>query len=216
MANPSLNFESPSLFAYSSQFQQFFNGTTPEYMSEEDSQILFALSNMKLEGPSSWGPLFWTALHLWSILSVPMFPTEKEQQQLVEMLQKFWPSIVPCSVCSQHFAQNAKRISGDIDSGLKLFKKLVDMHNSVNVRIGTNEKKYLQVATALQNPSSLCDAIKRSLALEESPNTFTDGPETIRIPYYWSAAVVSSAIILVACIMWWWNTRCSYILRRRD
>lgn len=113
-------------------------------------------------------------------------------------------------------SENAKRISGDIDSGLKLFKKLVDMHNSVNVRIGTNEKKYLQVATALQNPSSLCDAIKRSLALEESPNTFTDGPETIRIPYCWSAAVVSSAIILVACIMWWWNTRCSYILRRRD
>jgi len=149
-----------------------------------------------------------------------MYPTEKEQQQLVELLQKFWPSIVPCSVCSQHFAQNAKSISDDIDSGLKLFKKLIDMHNLVNVRIGSGEKKYLHVATALQSPSSVCDAIKKSLVYEESRDTFTDGPaggpETIGTSYSWSAAAVSSAFIFFVCIMWWWNTRYSYIFRRRD
>jgi len=134
--------------------------------SLEDEKILQALSEIHLTGPSSWGAAFWAPIHLWSILKVPMFPTEKERDELTEMLQRFWPEMIPCSECAAHFKANAASIYQDTETGLKLFKRLVSMHNWVNIhKKKIPPKPFVDVAVLFQHPERVCDGIKAALVV---------------------------------------------------
>jgi hypothetical protein len=170
------------------------------FVKKEDEELLRTLSQIQLEGPSSWGAAFWTPIHLWSILRVPMFPTPEERVELTEIMQRFWPSVIPCTQCASHLKNNSANIFEDTKSALKMFKRLVDMHNWVNVnKKGFQPKSYREVAESFQHPARVCEGIKGALektaAISPSDlNYFASGPVT-------STALVGSLTVLVISLL---------------
>jgi len=144
--------------------RKYFQSKGNVTLNSDDEELLHALSNVEVRGPPSWGAMFWVPLHLWSILKVPMYPTDEERQILTEYLQKAWPYFIPCPQCAHHFATNAEDMFNYTDTGLSLFRRLVDMHNWVNVHIkGMLPVSYLEAAKMYSDPAHLCMCLKGGL-----------------------------------------------------
>jgi hypothetical protein len=152
---------SPPLYLFA---RAFLESNATGTFSPDDEELLHALAHVQVRGPPSWGAMFWAPLHLWSILKVPMFPTEEERLFLTESLQRAWPSFIPCPQCAHHFAANAKEIFDHTDSGLNLFRRLVDMHNWVNVHMkGALPVSYIEAAKIYSDPEHLCICLKEGM-----------------------------------------------------
>ncbi len=99
-------------------------------------------------GPDVWGPYGWKFIHFVA-LGYPKNPTEEDKLNYKTFFMLI-PSILPCSICSAHFADNLLKypITDDIlTDRIKLFNWSVDMHNEVNI---INEKKRIDYDTALK------------------------------------------------------------------
>lgn len=87
--------------------------------------------------PNKWGPYFWGVLHLGCL-------AESITPEFINM----YPSVIPCGMCGQHFAELIKEMPfPDSSDPLVLFKWSVDVHNIVNQRTG---KPILTVEEALK------------------------------------------------------------------
>ncbi len=94
-------------------------------------------------GPDVWGPYGWKFFHFIA-LGYPKNPTEEDKINYKTFFTLV-PSILPCSICSGHYAKNLKKypITDDILSDrIKLFNWTVDMHNEVNVSNGKEIVNY--------------------------------------------------------------------------
>lgn len=98
-------------------------------------------------GPDIWGPHGWKFLHFVT-LGYPKNPTNEDKINYKTYLMLI-SSILPCSICSSHYAKNLKKypITDEIlEDNMKLFNWSVDMHNEVNI---LNGKKTIDYDTAL-------------------------------------------------------------------
>ena len=94
-------------------------------------------------GPDVWGPHGWKFLHFVA-LGYPKNPTEEDKINYKTFFMLV-PSILPCSICSSHFAENLKKhpITDEIlKDRIKLFNWSVDMHNEVNIINGKETVDY--------------------------------------------------------------------------
>lgn len=99
-------------------------------------------------GPDVWGPYGWKFFHFIA-LGYPKNPTEEDKINYKTFFTLV-PSILPCSICSNHYANNLKKypITDEILSDrINLFNWTVDMHNEVNI---SNDKKIIDYDTALK------------------------------------------------------------------
>ena len=161
--------ESAPLFLYAREYFQSKGNAT---LSSGDEELLYALSNVQVRGPPSWGAMFWVPQHLWSILKVPMYPTDEERHILTEYLQKAWPYFIPCHQCAHHFATNAEDMFNHTETGLSLFRRLVDMHNWVNVHIkGVLPVSHIEAAEMYSDPEHLCMCLKGGLKSDMDVST---------------------------------------------
>ena len=84
-------------------------------------------------GPDIWGPHAWKFLHYVS-LGYPSTPTNEQKhkyKQFFELLK----TVLPCSICANHYAENYKKLplTDEILSDReKLIKWVIDIHNIVN------------------------------------------------------------------------------------
>ena len=99
-------------------------------------------------GPDIWGPHGWKFIHFIA-LGYPKTPTEEDKISYKTFFLLI-PSILPCSICSNHYTQNLKKnplTDQILQDRLKLFNWTVDMHNEVNK---SNDKETVDYDTALK------------------------------------------------------------------
>jgi len=99
-------------------------------------------------GPDVWGPHGWKFLHFVA-LGYPKKPTNEDKINYKTFFMLI-PTILPCSICSNHYIENLKQypITDDIlEDKIKLFNWTVNMHNKVNI---LNGKQTVDYDTALK------------------------------------------------------------------
>ena len=84
--------------------------------------------------PMLWGYLQWELLHLMAY-TYPNTPTEERQLSMRHYIQGMCPNL-PCYGCSFHCSEYIRQYPPTVESKEKLFKYLVDFHNSVNIKLG--------------------------------------------------------------------------------
>lgn len=99
-------------------------------------------------GPDVWGPHGWKFFHFVA-LGYPKNPTDEDKINYKTFFTMI-PSILPCSICSSHYATNLEKhpITDEILSDrTKLFNWSIDMHNEVNI---INQKPIVDHDTGLK------------------------------------------------------------------
>jgi hypothetical protein len=90
---------------------------------------------MTLITPDIWGPHAWKFLH-YVTLGYPANPTQEQKEEYKKFFMAL-ATVLPCSVCANHFAENYRKapltdvILSDRE---KLVRWLIDFHNIVNAK----------------------------------------------------------------------------------
>lgn len=97
------------------------------------------LSQTELIDPKVWGPALWFSLHN-GARHYPNNPSNTTMIGMKKFIQGL-PYIIPCYDCSEHTKKfiNSKTnsdINDSVSSKEKLFEFYVDLHNSVNYKLG--------------------------------------------------------------------------------
>lgn len=89
-----------------------------------------------------WGPNAWTFLH-YITFNYPENPTAEEQQQ-VETFFNSLQYLLPCEECKENFKKEMELFPIDTRSKYYLSNWLVNVHNSVNIRLKKPLFSYVQ------------------------------------------------------------------------
>ena len=86
-------------------------------------------------GPSVWGPIFWTMMHI-TTLGYPDIPTDQEKQAAVDFFESLRYTI-PCPICKQHYSDNLNEspVRHAVGSKQALIRWLFNIHNKVNEQL---------------------------------------------------------------------------------
>lgn len=86
--------------------------------------------------PSVWGPFFWHTIHI-SALGYPSNPSYGHKKAAKEFYESLM-FLIPCPVCREHYAEYMKTmpVSPFLDRREDLFKWTVELHNTVNQKLG--------------------------------------------------------------------------------
>lgn len=98
--------------------------------------------------PPAWGPYQWLILHTMAWV-YPDTPSEDRQASMRMYLQGMSENL-PCPGCSYHCIQYFQDHPPDVSGRMAFFHYTVDMHNSVNRRLGKREWTYEEAAEDLQ------------------------------------------------------------------
>lgn len=108
-----------------------------------------------MRGPPSWGTFAW-AVPILFLLSYPLDPTPKQQEDAREFVQKWFPMLIPCGNCRAHFTSlHAPHVGDAVRNRATLARWFVDAHNEVNRRTGKPE---LSFEEAMKRWSRFSDA----------------------------------------------------------
>jgi hypothetical protein len=91
----------------------------------------------------AWGKPFWNVMHSITF-SYPDKPSDDDKDR-IRIFFKIVPYFLPCSVCGMHFVKEmaAKPLSDEVLASMDTLSRwLVDLHNSVNVRLKKTEVSY--------------------------------------------------------------------------
>jgi hypothetical protein len=86
-----------------------------------------------MAGPDVWGPHGWKFIH-YVTLGYPTKPTD-EQKQKYKTFLTLLGTVLPCSICANHFTENLVNLPLDDDvmsTRENLIKWGIDIHNIVN------------------------------------------------------------------------------------
>lgn len=107
--------------------------------------------------PSQWGPYLWYSLHYVS-LGYPNNPTN-EQKQIYKNYFLSYQTILPCSICAEHYKENLKRVplTDEIMSDKeKLIAWVINLHNEVNVMKGKEIVPFDQARSIVESYKNDC------------------------------------------------------------
>ncbi len=86
--------------------------------------------------PAVWGPIFWMTIHIVALgySEKPSYSEKKSAKEFYEGLQH----LLPCPTCREHYREHLKNnpITPSLDNRRDLFKWTVNIHNSVNKKLG--------------------------------------------------------------------------------
>lgn len=123
---------------------------------------------MTLITPDIWGPHAWKFLH-YVTLGYPVNPTPEQKEEYKKFFMAL-STVLPCSVCANHFAENYKKLPlTDIilSDREKLVKWLIDIHNIVNAMKNKPVLSYEDAVKQINSNFSLVDSIKLNQDLVE-------------------------------------------------
>lgn len=100
-------------------------------------------------GPACWGPLQWMALHQFA-RGYPRSNPSPAQRAAVQSYVTALSSVMPCPRCASHWQQIAPTVVDALDDRKALLKWTIDVHNSVNARLGKPVLTYGQAVAAIQ------------------------------------------------------------------
>lgn len=88
-------------------------------------------------GPSGFGPSMWFTMHSGAAERAIMggYLTENEKAAWESWLRNLWVCI-PCESCRRHYIGIVNAVDfGSVNTGDKVFRLTVDIHNMVNARL---------------------------------------------------------------------------------
>jgi len=107
-------------------------------------------------GPSVWGPIFWTMMHI-TTLGYPDSPNEQEKEAAVNFFESLRYTI-PCPICKQHYSNNLAEmpVREAVGSKQALIRWLFTVHNKVNTQLNKPQlswEEFIQQMTNLSQRS---------------------------------------------------------------
>lgn len=104
-------------------------------------------------GPSVWGPIFWTMMHI-TTLGYPDAPTEQERQAAIDFFESLRYTI-PCPICKQHYSDNLTEhpVREAIGSKQALIRWLFNIHNKVNQQLKKPQLSWTDFVRQMTNLS---------------------------------------------------------------
>jgi FAD-linked sulfhydryl oxidase len=90
-------------------------------------------------GPSVWGPIFWTTMHIVS-LGYSNFPAEEEKIAAINFFESL-QYMIPCPICKEHYKINLDKmpVKDAVHSKQALIRWMFNMHNEVNKQLNKPE-----------------------------------------------------------------------------
>lgn len=101
--------------------------------------------------PKVWGSHAWSLLHC-IVMTYPLRPTPQKQKEMKEFIYSFG-KVLPCKLCRKNFHHYIQKNPVVVDTRAKLRDWVIDLHNSVNQRLG---KPVLTHSQALKEIASVC------------------------------------------------------------
>jgi len=94
------------------------------------------MNNYIIITPKDWGPLFWNFLHC-----IPNSLNNENKCNFIVLFKKL-SYVLPCPECKIHYCEfiNKNKLDFKNITILKMKKWILDLHNSVNLKLG--KKKY--------------------------------------------------------------------------
>ncbi len=104
-------------------------------------------------GPETWGPLFWTTMHIVSLGYAPTTPSAEERAGAAAFYNSL-KTMIPCPICREHYAEFLAEEPVESATGSRdaLIDWVYRLHNKVNVRLG---KPALPFDAYIQNMRAL-------------------------------------------------------------
>ena len=104
-------------------------------------------------GPSVWGPIFWTMMHI-TTLGYPDAPTEQERQAAIDFFESLRYTI-PCPICKQHYSDNITEspVRNAVVSKQALIRWLFNIHNKVNIQLNKPQLSWADFIKQMSNLS---------------------------------------------------------------
>ena len=104
-------------------------------------------------GPSVWGPIFWTMMHI-TTLGYPDEPAEQERQAAIDFFESLRYTI-PCPICKQHYSDNITEspVRNAVASKQALIRWLFNIHNKVNQQLKKPELSWEDFVRQMTNLS---------------------------------------------------------------
>jgi hypothetical protein len=152
-----------------------------------------AFDTMHASGPRCWGPLQWRTLHQ-LLRGYPNAPTPAHETALREYTAAL-ATLLPCSICATHWASLAPTVA--TTSRLAAMKWGVDVHNTVNKRLGKPLLSYAEAADAMRDACAATDGSQLSSASAKSQPTL---PYNTLLVMLIIVAVIAVAVIVVLAV----------------
>jgi hypothetical protein len=86
-----------------------------------------------------WGPYMWGYIHSMALIDDVFDDLDLVRDKVGKVLEMFKvvPALMPCELCSRHFAEWLAATNADsMAAPLQLFYSTVDLHNKVNLAMG--------------------------------------------------------------------------------
>lgn len=95
--------------------------------------------------PSVWGPPLWWKMHM-ETFNYPENPTQKDKVNIIKYFNNI-ANVLPCEKCRKHYIRELmlNPITDHVNSRKTVIKWLIDLHNSVNRRLGKRVLSYKEV-----------------------------------------------------------------------
>ena len=95
--------------------------------------------------PSVWGPPLWRKMHL-ETFNCPENPTQKDKVNIIKYFNSII-NVLPCEKCRKHYIRELMMnpVTDHVNSRKALIKWLIDLHNSINRRLGKRVLSYKEV-----------------------------------------------------------------------
>jgi hypothetical protein len=89
--------------------------------------------------PEVWGPFFWHTIHIVA-LGYPKNPTYTDKK-CAKNFSESLAYLIPCAICREHYKEHlgTNPITTFLDSRTDLIKWTIEVHNSVNKKLGKAE-----------------------------------------------------------------------------
>lgn len=145
----------------------------------------------------AWGQSYWEVMHSVTFSYPETSPTEEQKQRIIDTFRLI-PFLLPCSMCGLHFVTTMKEEHPLTDKVLlsrdALTRWLVNVHNSVNRRIGRSEIPYDTV-----NTFYLKDVNVPSMRQSQRVQTLLKNAVTV--PKWVLPLGIVSIISILVCVM---------------
>lgn len=150
--------------------------------------------------PNFWGPALWNSLHTMTF-HYPDQPSETDQRHYSEFFHSL-QHVLPCENCRQHFGR-ALTQTHPLQPALKnqetLTRWLVDLHNSVNVRLGKPVVSYESVKEKYDAIRGKCPTNTCHLSIAATCET----PTTRRRSLHWLHLVILWVLLVILLVVYY-------------